>query len=139
MISPKEREWICTSREHEIVKAIVTKFYNETTYSSFSETVKRFKDLGYTTVLLSERGSSFVIRTHKTLYILGAELDPPLNEIADLVDSVESIGPLSYLASHVVAFINFVYAMRRVCGGPIPAWTGCGAFRTPQPRPTRPA
>ena len=138
VVSSKEREWVCASKEHEIIRAIITKFYNEITYSSFSETVERFKNLGYTAVLLSERGSSFVVRTHKVLYILGAEQDPPLTDIANLVDSIESIGPLSYLASHVVAFINFVYAMRSV-GGPIPAWTGCGAFRTPQPRPTRPA
>lgn len=138
-ISPEEREWVCASREHEIVKAIVAKLCNEIVHRSFSETIREFKSLGYTTVLLSERGSNFVIRPHKVLYILGAEQDPPIDEISVLVDSIESIGPLSYLASHVVAFINFMYAMRKACGGPIPAWTGCGAFRTPQPRPTRPA
>ncbi len=110
-IDYKQRESICGMSEHELIELIASELRQSAQHRDLRELLKEAKKLNYRIVLLSEKGSDFEIHNQRTLYILGAEVDPPEVELRDLIDSVESIGPLTYLASHVVTFLNFMYMM----------------------------
>ncbi len=76
---------------------------------NFDEMVGALQNSGYYIYLLSEDGEDIFNvkpwRRSKTAYIVGTRVDPPrLQELPRL-----SIGPHSYLASHVVAFINYLH------------------------------
>ncbi len=60
-----------------------------------------------TVVLLVEGGAALdpASLDHPVLYVLGSDVDPPLVRGA----LNRSIGPLSYLASHVTAYVNYLY------------------------------
>ncbi|GEM_PF-4600263 len=65
---------------------------------------KRFSSQGYKVVQLIEEGKLLTEHVHNTLYILGTHIDPPILEKIEK----RSIGPFSYLTSHVIAYINIV-------------------------------
>ena len=67
---------------------------------------------GYRVLQLSEKGERLQNHRPGTVYLLGLRVDPPGGLP---VDGYASVGPCSYLASHVAAYIN---ALKRLAGRP---------------------
>ena len=70
---------------------------------------------GYQVLQLSEKGERLQGHRPGTVYLLGLRVDPPEGLP---VDGYASIGPCSYLASHVAAYIN---ALKRLTRRPGPS------------------
>ncbi len=66
--------------------------------------VKRLSSTGYRVVQLAENEELLTSHLPQTLYVLGTHIDPPRLEGIER----RSIGPFSYLTSHVIAYINIV-------------------------------
>jgi tRNA (pseudouridine54-N1)-methyltransferase len=94
--------------EHELGPYVLEALWGHrcrcTRVSGFGELVAGLRSRGYRVVLLRESGRPFSGYSPYTVYIVGLRDDPPLGAGED---AVESIGPRSYLASHVAAFIRF--------------------------------
>ncbi len=72
---------------------------------------------GYHIVLMSEKGKDLKIKSlkDKNLFLMGAHIDIPdklMNQIRGLIHMKISIGPLSYQASQVIAYLEYV---KEVC------------------------
>jgi len=79
--------------------------------------VRAMRRRGLRVVLLSERGSRLRGHRRGTVYVLGLRDDPPRGLE---VDEEASVGPCSYLASSVAAYIN----LRRLLAAPGLGWAG---------------
>ena len=119
------------SYEHElgpyILEAVRGERCKRWRLAGMSELVSLLREAGYRVILLREWGHPFSGYAPYTAYILGMHEDPP-SGVGE--DAVESVGPRSYLASHVVAFIRLAqilpskWVMRvksglRPAGGPM--------------------
>ncbi|KSW12175.1 hypothetical protein CF15_05285 [Pyrodictium occultum] len=74
------------------------------------ELLRALRARGYRVVLLTERGGRLRRHRRGTAYVLGLRVDPPRGLP---VDEEASVGPCSYLASHVTAYVNAL----RLLGG----------------------
>lgn len=81
--------------------------------AGYREVLGELRSLGYRVVVLHESGRRLSRYTPYTVYIVGLREDPPLG-VGE--DAVESVGPRSYLASHVVAFIRLASTIPTLAG-----------------------
>lgn len=97
--------------EHEVAPLFLRSLRGEACIhiddTSLVYVMRLLRKNGYRLVAMSEKGDMMrpsVLRG-RLVIILGSYFDPPAR-ILDKVDGFYSIGPCSYLASHVAAYIN---------------------------------
>ncbi len=89
--------------EHEAVREIVRSFHTLRYYIKFCALMHLAMICGYRVVVLCESGPPLTFVKPPVMLVLGTNVDPPDTHVKVLR---ASIGPLPYLASHVVEYVS---------------------------------